>query len=116
MKIIESSEISNGNNGQEIPNVESHGWYFNAISACANGTWLEGGLPSSEDFTDVAISWMESTSWTLVDWIFNMGNTALNTSAGMIGVSAPKIPSPTTMFTKDALGNLMSWLNGGKPF
>jgi len=43
--VVDRSDASKGSAGQTTKALEARGWYFNSVSACANGTWLEGGLP-----------------------------------------------------------------------
>jgi hypothetical protein len=108
ISILAGSEFLKGSTGQMPKDITSHGWYFNQISACANGTFLEGEYPSSTDVQAV-VSWMESTGWWMVDNIFNLGNSALSTALELIGIrGAPKIPSPTTIFPKDSLSSLLA--------
>jgi hypothetical protein len=101
--------------------IEAHNWYFNSITACASGTWLEGEMPSNEDFAGIAVGFLENWAFGMVDSIWNSANdalgNALGTALGWIGIQAnpkPKLPSPTTLLPKDALtfNSLVTWLTG----
>jgi hypothetical protein len=115
INILNANEYLKGSAGQMPKNIESHTWYFNSITACAVGTWLEGELPSNEDFAGIAVGFLENWAWGMVDSIWNTANDVLGKALGYIGINAkPKIPSPTVLIPQEYRKDLVSWLTGNR--